>query len=74
MEGFVLRKVLATIVLVLSGCDSDYFESHPVMEADCVTQAGRVNEDGEIEMDDPVPCDLSDETSESTSVETSEKT
>jgi len=42
--------------IVLSGCDGGYFEPHPVMKADCQAQAGRVNADGVIELDDPVPC------------------
>lgn len=52
-----MRTLLATTALILSGCSSDYFEPPPVMKADCVTQAGRVNKDGEIEMEDPVPCE-----------------
>ncbi len=30
------------------------------MEAGCVNQAGRVNANGEIEMEDPVPCEQND--------------
>jgi len=52
-----MRKLLAMAVLVLCGCSSDYFEPHPVIEADSQDQAGCVNADGEIVWDDPEQCE-----------------
>ena len=62
-----MRKFLAMAILFLCGCSSDYFEPHPVMEADCQSQAGRIDEAGETVWSDPVPCEQAIDTSEPTS-------
>lgn len=51
-----MRMYLILFGLILGGCSSDYFEPNPVIRADCQDLVGRVNADGEIEMEDPVPC------------------
>ncbi len=53
----VVGLIAVAAAIVLSGCDGGYFEPHPVMKADCQDQAGRVNADGVIELEDPVHCE-----------------